>query len=185
MNYDPEKKEDSLTLSAYASYFRVLFNASYLNEEMSEKALRYLAHSVFRNGMAAGIRPRSASRARQESGSSRHRTQTASRPRFCSSTSSASSTTPRGRSSSESPRRGTTSVALPGSSGTSPASCMRKWTSSPSRTSRDPRPPVTWREHAGQTPKAGRVSSADLLILSPIAPGLWFFTSGPWSLASR
>ena len=55
VNYDPEKKEDSLTLSAYASYFRVLFNASYLNEEMSEKALRYLARSTFREGMAAGV----------------------------------------------------------------------------------------------------------------------------------
>lgn len=57
VNYDPEKKEDALTLSAYASYFRVLFNASYLNEEMSEKALRYLARAVFRDGMAAGVPP--------------------------------------------------------------------------------------------------------------------------------
>jgi beta-lactamase class A len=55
MNYDPGRREDSLTLSAYASYFRVLFNASYLNEELSEKALRYLARSTFRDGMAAGI----------------------------------------------------------------------------------------------------------------------------------
>jgi beta-lactamase class A len=55
VNYDPEVTGDSLTLSAYASYFRVLFNASYLNEEMSEKALRYLARSVFRDGMASGI----------------------------------------------------------------------------------------------------------------------------------
>jgi beta-lactamase class A len=55
VNYDPEVTGDSLTLSAYASYFRVLFNASYLNEEMSEKALRYLARSAFRDGMAAGI----------------------------------------------------------------------------------------------------------------------------------
>jgi beta-lactamase class A len=55
VNYDPEVTGDSLTLSAYASYFRVLFNASYLSEEMSEKALRYLARSVFRDGMASGI----------------------------------------------------------------------------------------------------------------------------------
>jgi len=55
VNYDPDKKEDALTLNAYASYFRVLFNASYLNEELSEKALRYLARAVFRDGMAAGI----------------------------------------------------------------------------------------------------------------------------------
>jgi beta-lactamase class A len=55
VNYDPERMEDSLTLNAYASYFRVLFNASYLNEEMSEKALRYLSRAVFRDGMAAGI----------------------------------------------------------------------------------------------------------------------------------
>jgi len=55
VDYDPDVTGDSLTLSAYASYFRVLFNASYLNEEMSEKALRYLARSVFRDGMASGI----------------------------------------------------------------------------------------------------------------------------------
>ena len=57
VNYDPDVTGDSLTLSAYASYFRVLFNASYLSEEMSEKALRYLSRSVFREGMASGIPP--------------------------------------------------------------------------------------------------------------------------------
>ena len=55
VNYDPDVTSDALTLSAYASYFRVLFNASYLSEEMSEKALRYLARSVFRDGMASGL----------------------------------------------------------------------------------------------------------------------------------
>ncbi len=53
--YDPMKQNDSLSLNAFAAYFRVLYNASYLSEEMSEKALRYLAKSPFRQGMAAGI----------------------------------------------------------------------------------------------------------------------------------
>jgi beta-lactamase class A len=55
MNYDPSKGEDVLSLSAYASFFRVLFNTSYLSEEMSEKALRYLSRASFRRGMAAGV----------------------------------------------------------------------------------------------------------------------------------
>lgn len=55
VNYDPLQKADFLSLSSYASFFRVLFNASYLSEEMSEKALRYLSRSSFKNGMAAGV----------------------------------------------------------------------------------------------------------------------------------
>lgn len=55
VNYHPSQKEDYLSLSAYASFFRVLFNASYLSEDMSEKALRYLSQSNFRSGMAAGV----------------------------------------------------------------------------------------------------------------------------------
>ncbi len=57
VNYDPAKKTEALSLSAYASFFRVLFNASYLSEEMSEKALRYLARSSFKDGMAAAVPP--------------------------------------------------------------------------------------------------------------------------------
>jgi hypothetical protein len=55
VNYAPERKDFDVTLSASSAFFRVLFNASYLSEEMSEKALRFLARSSFRNGMAAGV----------------------------------------------------------------------------------------------------------------------------------
>ncbi len=57
VEYDPHKvkEEDSMSLSSFAGLYRVLFNASYLNEEMSEKALRYLSKSTFRDGMASGI----------------------------------------------------------------------------------------------------------------------------------
>jgi beta-lactamase class A len=57
VEYDPQKgkDEDAMSLGAFAGLYRVLFNASYLNEEMSEKALRYLSKSTFRDGMASGI----------------------------------------------------------------------------------------------------------------------------------
>ncbi len=55
VEYDPHKDDDSLSLRGFASFYRVLFNASYLNEEMSEKALRYLAKSSLKRGMAAAI----------------------------------------------------------------------------------------------------------------------------------
>jgi len=54
-NYDPAKKDEIVTLTAYASFFRVLYNASYLNKTMSEKALRYLSRTAFREGVVAGI----------------------------------------------------------------------------------------------------------------------------------
>lgn len=54
---DPRKKheEQYITTQAYASIFRVLYNSSYLNMEMSNKALDLLTHSVFKDGLVAGI----------------------------------------------------------------------------------------------------------------------------------
>ncbi|HUJ18312.1 MAG TPA: serine hydrolase [Nitrospirota bacterium] len=55
VEYNPRDEADSLSVRGYASFYRVLFNSSYLSEEMSEKALRYLSKSSFRAGMASGI----------------------------------------------------------------------------------------------------------------------------------
>ncbi len=55
VEYDPHQDDDSLSLSSFASFYRVLYNASYLTEDLSERALRYLSKSTFRDGMASGI----------------------------------------------------------------------------------------------------------------------------------
>lgn len=44
-----------ITIKNYASFFRILYNASYLNKEMSEKALNLLSQVEFKNALAAGI----------------------------------------------------------------------------------------------------------------------------------
>jgi hypothetical protein len=49
--------ENPLSLHAIAAFYRVLFNASYLSEEMSEKALRYLYKSTFKEGMTQSLPP--------------------------------------------------------------------------------------------------------------------------------
>jgi beta-lactamase class A len=55
--YDPQKQNESLSLNTYAALFRVLFNASYLSEEMSEKALRYLSKTAFQDGIGSAVPP--------------------------------------------------------------------------------------------------------------------------------
>jgi beta-lactamase class A len=47
--------ENFMTVKEYASFFRILYNASYLNEEMSEKALGLLSQSNFKDGLVAGV----------------------------------------------------------------------------------------------------------------------------------
>lgn len=46
---------DYITVKSYAGLFRVLYNATYLNREMSEKALEYLTKSDFHLGIQAGL----------------------------------------------------------------------------------------------------------------------------------
>lgn len=48
------ESSDFMTVRSYASFFRVLFNASYLSKKMSHKALTYLAESDYKEGIAAG-----------------------------------------------------------------------------------------------------------------------------------
>jgi hypothetical protein len=54
-NYDPAKHDEPMPFSAYASFYRVLFNASYLNSDMSEQALRFLSQASYRDGIISGV----------------------------------------------------------------------------------------------------------------------------------
>ncbi len=47
--------DNVITVKDYASFFRILYNASYLSREMSEKALSILSQSEFHHGLAAGL----------------------------------------------------------------------------------------------------------------------------------
>ena len=50
-----DRKEYLLSVKEYASFFRILYNASYLNRKMSERGLQYLSRSNFKNGIVAGV----------------------------------------------------------------------------------------------------------------------------------
>lgn len=45
----------NISVRKYASFFRILFNASYLDKEMSNKALGLLSNAKFREGLVKGI----------------------------------------------------------------------------------------------------------------------------------
>lgn len=49
--------EAAVSVKNYASFFRILYNASYLNEQMSEYALKMLTEVDFRDGIIAKIPP--------------------------------------------------------------------------------------------------------------------------------
>jgi beta-lactamase class A len=50
-----QSPDQYMNVKTYASFFRILFNSSYLNPEMSEKALEILSQSEFTEGLRAGI----------------------------------------------------------------------------------------------------------------------------------
>lgn len=47
--------EDTITVKAYASIFRHLYNSSYLSPEMSDKALELLSRADYAKGLVAGV----------------------------------------------------------------------------------------------------------------------------------
>jgi len=52
---DIRKPEDFMSVKQYASFFRILYNASYLNRANSEKALELLSNVEYKDGLVAGI----------------------------------------------------------------------------------------------------------------------------------
>ncbi len=54
-NGDRKTDEDVFSVREYSSFFRVLYNASYLNREMSNKALEILSQTEFKDGLLAKI----------------------------------------------------------------------------------------------------------------------------------
>ena len=57
MDVDNRTKEgaNSITVHGYSGLYRILYNASYLNREMSERALQLLSLQDFPQGMVAGV----------------------------------------------------------------------------------------------------------------------------------
>jgi beta-lactamase class A len=51
------KDDDYLSIQTYESFFRILYNASYLSRESSNWALDIMSKSEFRTGLVAGVPP--------------------------------------------------------------------------------------------------------------------------------
>jgi beta-lactamase class A len=54
---DDKVSDDFMTIKNYSAFFRILYNASYLSETMSEKALALLSGVSFNKGMTAPLPP--------------------------------------------------------------------------------------------------------------------------------
>jgi beta-lactamase class A len=52
---DPNQTIDFMSVKSYAYFFRVLYNASYLDREYSKKALELLGHTNFNHGLTAPL----------------------------------------------------------------------------------------------------------------------------------
>ncbi len=51
----PSDSQYSIFVRTYASFFRILYNATYLNDELSEKALQLLSQATFKDGLRDGV----------------------------------------------------------------------------------------------------------------------------------
>lgn len=52
-----EQRSDFVTVKTYANFFRTLYNGSYLNRAMSERALEVLSKAEFRSGLTGPVPP--------------------------------------------------------------------------------------------------------------------------------
>ncbi len=55
VGYEADLNDTKITVKQYASIFRILYNSSYLNAEMSDKALKVLEQSEFNEGLSGNI----------------------------------------------------------------------------------------------------------------------------------
>lgn len=53
--YEADLSNTKITVKQYASIFRILYNASYLSPEMSNKALGILGQSIFKDGLESDL----------------------------------------------------------------------------------------------------------------------------------
>ena len=55
LSWSDEGYENYMTVKEYSSFFRILYNSSYLSREMSERALKLLSQTDYTFGLKAGV----------------------------------------------------------------------------------------------------------------------------------